>query len=178
MASAGHFGVVQIERGSEVGRGDVRLSVGTIARVYEPRCIASGRWLVLALGTNRLGIERWLSEEPYPRAEVRAFPGVAGRVAGDLEWAVLSGRMRRVLSDLDEFGDAVTPETFELGDDPTLWSFRLADLGPFAELDRQRLLAAPTVSERNALLGELIDEVNVTNKMRLKIDEEAGEGGG
>ena len=178
MASDCHFGVVLIERGSEVGGGDVRMGVGTSARVHEAQRIANGRWLVVALGGCRLRVDRWLPDAPYPRAEVRAFPDATGRDVEEPARANLNERMRRVLPDLAGLEELVAPATVDLGADSAHWSFRLADLGPFTELDRQRLLEVGSVLERNALLSELVEEVDGINKLRLKIGEEAGEGWG
>ena len=87
MASDRRFGVVLIERGSEVGGGDVRLKIGAIARVQEARRMADGRWLVRAVGIHRLRVRRWLPDGPYPMAEVEVFPDAAGVVVEEGEWA-------------------------------------------------------------------------------------------
>src|SRR5437588_1623504 len=66
----GRFGVVLIERGSEVGGGDVRVSVGTGARIVESAELPDGRWLLMVVGVERVGVRRWLPDDPYPQAEV------------------------------------------------------------------------------------------------------------
>ena len=53
------FGVVLIERGSEVGGGDVRTDVGTLARVVRAEEQPDGRWAVVALGVGRIRVDRW-----------------------------------------------------------------------------------------------------------------------
>ncbi|HEV7759443.1 MAG TPA: LON peptidase substrate-binding domain-containing protein, partial [Acidimicrobiales bacterium] len=63
------FGVVLIERGSEVGGGDVRTGVGTLARILQAEQAADGRWALMAVGARRIRIDRWLPDDPYPRAE-------------------------------------------------------------------------------------------------------------
>ena len=52
------FGVVLIERGSEVRGGDARFGVGTVARIVsvEP---SSGSILLLASGASRFEVVRW-----------------------------------------------------------------------------------------------------------------------
>ena len=70
MATDGAFGVVLIARGSEVGGGDERVDVGTIARVTHLTELEDGRMLVMARGVERVLVERWLDDGPYPRAEV------------------------------------------------------------------------------------------------------------
>ena len=173
MAGDRKFGVVLIERGSEVGGGDVRTDVGTAVQVVELRPIAASRWVVVVAGTERITVDRWLSDDPYPRAEVSAFPDEPGLSVNAREWKVLKRRMRQVLAGLVELGDTVAQATFELGDDPVRGSFQLAGLGPFSDLDRQRVLCTPGVSGRCALLTELLSDVAVLARLRLGSSEEA-----
>ena len=173
MAGDRKFGVVLIERGSEVGGGDVRTDVGTAVQVVELRPIAASRWVVVVAGTERITVDRWLSDDPYPRAEVSAFPDEPGPSVDAQEWKALKRRMRQVLAALAELGDTVARATFELGDDPVMGSFQLASLGPFSDLDRQRVLCTPSVSGRCALLTELLSDVAVLARLRLGSSEEA-----
>ena len=62
------FGVCLIERGSEVGGGDFRSGIGTVATVQEAAELPDGRWAVVTVGTRRIRVERWLDDDPYPRA--------------------------------------------------------------------------------------------------------------
>jgi len=173
MAGDRKFGVVLIERGSEVGGGDVRTDVGTVAQVVELRPIADDRWVVVVAGTERIAVDRWLSDDPYPRAEVSAFPDEPGPSVDAREWKALKRQMRQVLAGLAELGDTVAQATFELGDDPVMGSFQLAGLGPFSDLDRQRVLCTPGVSGRCALLTELLSDVAALARLRLGAGEEA-----
>ena len=173
MAGDRKFGVVLIERGSEVGGGEVRTDVGTVAQVVQLRPIADDRWVVVVAGTERITVDRWLSDNPYPRAEVSAFPDEPGPSVDAQEWKALKRRMRQVLAALAELGDTVARATFELGDDPVMGSFQLASLGPFSDLDRQRVLCTPGVSGRCALLTELLSDVAVLARLRLGSSEEA-----
>src|SRR3954467_3772112 len=66
----GRFGVVLIERGKEVGGGDSRFSVGTVARIVEAARTPDGRYLLATVGGERLRVRRWLDDAPYPRAEI------------------------------------------------------------------------------------------------------------
>ena len=173
MAGDRKFGVVLIERGNEVGGSDVRTDVGTVVQVVECRPIAANRWVVLVVGTERITVDRWLSDDPYPRAEVSSFPDKPGPSVNAQDWKDLKHRMRQVLASLTELGDAVARATFELGDDPVMGSFQLAGLGPFADLDRQRVLCTPGVSGRCALLTELLSDVAALARLRLEAGEEA-----
>jgi Lon protease-like protein len=68
------FGVVLITRGSEVGGGDQRVDVGTVARIEQVVDVGEGRMLVTARGLGRVRVRHWLPDDPYPRAEVDDLP--------------------------------------------------------------------------------------------------------
>src|SRR5258707_10636188 len=70
LAGDGTFGVVLIERGSEVGGGDVRFDVGTRTRIHRAEQLDDGRWVLLTVGTERISVRRWLPDDPFPRAEI------------------------------------------------------------------------------------------------------------
>ena len=60
----GTFGVVLIERGSEVGGGDVRFGTGTSAQIVNAGFIDDERMAVMAVGEGRIRIEEWLGDDP------------------------------------------------------------------------------------------------------------------
>ena len=64
-ASHAEFGVVLIDRGSEVGGGDVRSDVGVVARVLQVAAMDAGRFAVISVGTRRIRITQWLEDDPY-----------------------------------------------------------------------------------------------------------------
>lgn len=64
------FGVVLIERGSEVGGGEVRLRVATVARILDVSRQEDGTLGVFAVGTSRVEVLEWLPDAPYPAAIV------------------------------------------------------------------------------------------------------------
>lgn len=161
------FGVVLIERGSEVGGGDVRTGVGTVARIVEAREAADGRWAVLAVGVRRIRVVRWLPDDPYPRAEVEGWddppPGAdfGGRLA-----AVLSS-LRAVVALKGEVGDPVAAVPSALADDPLLAAYQACWLAPVTTLDKQHLLEADTPDARLALLEHLLQEEREVLDLRL-----------
>jgi Lon protease-like protein len=167
LAADRELGVVLIERGSEVGGGDVRSDVGTVARIVEARELPDGRWALLAIGARRLRVEAWMPDDPYPVAEVSDWPDVepgpghAGAVADAV------ARLRTVLDLAAEAGDDAAPATIELSDDPVLAAMQAASLGPFGSFDRQLLLAAPTPEDRVARLAALLDDAEQVLRLRL-----------
>ncbi|CAN5260620.1 LON peptidase substrate-binding domain-containing protein [soil metagenome] len=162
------FGVVLIERGSEVGGGDVRSDVGTLAQVMRAEETPDGRWGVIAVGTERLRIDGWLADDPYPQARVEAWPDEPPTDLTPLaeRYATQVSALRRVLAMAAEMGASVDA-IVELPDDPLAGSHHLAALAPVGALDRQRLLAAPGPERRVEVFAELIDDVAATLEAQL-----------
>ena len=167
LAGDPEFGVVLIERGSEVGGDDTRTSVGTVARIQEVVELPDGRFAVGSVGTRRIRVTTWLADDPYPRAEVEDWPDPAPGPGGALllEAAIL--RLRRVLAMAAEAGDPAPPSTIELSDDPVLASYQASALAPVGPFDQQRLLAAESVDQRLTLLVELLDDAAALLELRL-----------
>ncbi|KBA87736.1 hypothetical protein AO34_01654 [Mycobacterium tuberculosis M1704] len=72
------FGVVLISRGREVGGGDTRCDVGTLARITECADAGSGRYMLRCRVGERIRVCDWLPDDPYPRAKVRFWPDQPG----------------------------------------------------------------------------------------------------
>lgn len=64
------FGVVGIVDGADVDAEPLTYTVGCVAQVEQVTRLPDGRADVVARGVERLRVSRWLSAEPYPRAEV------------------------------------------------------------------------------------------------------------
>ena len=160
VAGSGEFGVVLIQRGSEVGGGEVRSDVGTIARIVRTERLDDGTSAVLAAGTSRIRITKWLADNPYPCAEVVAW---SEEVVNDRDrllehYALRTSEVRRLLALGCELGLACAPATFDVPDNPETGSFALSMLTPVGAFDRQRLLCAPDPLRRLEILGQLIDD--------------------
>ena len=155
LAGDGEFGVVLIERGSEVGGGDARFSVGTVARIVEAGRLPDGRYLLATIGTRRLRVRRWLSEDPYPRAEVALLDDVGAPGAVDDDLAELERELRRVSALAAELGQPAAVGV-TLSDDAVRASFEAAAAAPLGPLDAQRLLELDDTSARLADLRELL----------------------
>jgi Lon protease-like protein len=166
----GEFGVVLIERGSEVGGGETRTKVGTVARIVDARSFPDGRWALGAVGTRRIRVSRWLPDDPYPRAEVEDWPDPAPSPALGPELADLVTRLRRVLARATEMGEVVAPATVELDDDPVLASYQAAAAAPLGPSDRQSLLSAAGVKERVRELVALLAEEEAVLAQRLALE--------
>lgn len=154
VAGDGRFGVVCISRGSETGGGDERVAVGTTARVEATSALPDGRSLLVAVGEARIRVRAWVTEEPYPTAEVADAPdtGPPADAAGLARAAAALARARALVAEL---GQPAGPRPTAGAD--TAWA--LCEAAPIGLYDRQRLLEAPGEAERLELLGRLCHEV-------------------
>ncbi|HEX9644159.1 MAG TPA: LON peptidase substrate-binding domain-containing protein [Acidimicrobiia bacterium] len=167
MAGDGSFGVVLIERGSEVGGGDHRFDVGTVAQVVRVGRLDESRLAVVAMGRARVRIIRWLPDEPYPQAEGVELPEIApyGDHAALLEAA--RHRYRRTMALASEMGVDVGVADPDLPEDPTEAGWHLVDSAPVEQLDRQRLLEESDPVVRLHMLLRLLDDRATLLEARL-----------
>jgi Lon protease-like protein len=162
LAGDGEFGVVLIERGNEVGGGDTRFSTGTVARIVAAGRLPDGRYLLATVGTRRLRVRTWLSDDPFPRAEVELLgEGDTSVDAHDVR-ADVERVLKRVLAMAAELGEAPQAVGVELDDDPVQAGYQAAAAAPIGPLDAQRLLELNDPAERLAQLhGLLADQAEV-----------------
>ena len=155
LGGDGEFGVVLIARGSEVGGGDQRVDVGTVARIDRAAELEDGRMLVIARGDRRVRVDHWLAEQPYPRAEVVELPVERG-ADHDRALAAAEVAVRRLRSLMSELGDvpALPPDLEITGDNESI-AWQLCAQAPLNLMDRQQLLAAATLEDQLADLAEL-----------------------
>jgi len=161
------FGVVLIRRGSEVGGGDQRCDVGTRARVLEARQAPDSRWSVAAVGLQRLRVQRWLPDDPYPWAEVRPMPDAPGPPVDEASYRRVEDALRRLLAGLVELDEPAVDLSFEVADDPGLGSLQLAALAPITAHDRQEVLECDRADGRLALLTQLLADAQKVTDLRL-----------
>ena len=140
------FGVVLMSRGSEVGGGEQRMTIGTVASVTEIG--TTDEFLGLeSFGSRRFRVNDWLPDDPYPIAEIDFIP--------DLMWedslmparVHLESQVRTLLALASEFGELVFGADIELSDDPVSAAWQLAGILPIGELDRFDLLSSQSAEE-------------------------------
>jgi uncharacterized protein len=173
LAGDGEFGVVLIERGQEVGGGDVRFGVGTVARIVQTAELPDGRWLLDAVGTERFRVTEWLPEDPYPLALVEALddepaddgPG-AGSEAAERRTAV-ERLLRQVLALQVELGMPAPSAVRTLDENPAVAAFEAALLSPIGPMDAQKVLEAPGTAARLALLETVLQEAKEFLERRI-----------
>lgn len=152
------LGIVLIERGREVGGGDVRFSVGTEARIVQSAALPDGRWVLVLVGQRRIRIDRWLGEAPFPRAEVTALEEDRGGPDATSVRDALEHRVRRALALKAELGEWDGDLTPSLPDDPAHAVWHAGGMGLLGEVDAQRLLETDGLDARLALLTSLLDD--------------------
>jgi uncharacterized protein len=155
------FGVVLIERGHEVGGGDVRFSVGTLARIIRLAQSSDGRYLLTTVGTRRIRVTEWLDDAPYPRARVVDLDDI---VEGELreQRSAVERLLREVAALWVRLDPRASGLEIELAADPVSASYEAAALAPIGPLDAQAILETDDVAERFRLLGEALrNEIDV-----------------
>jgi Lon protease-like protein len=170
LAGDQEFGVVLIERGSEVGGGDVRFDVGTLAHVVQASELPDGRFALAVVGVERFRVDRWLPDEPYPRAEIVELAELADTepaidtialveelVAGVQELHALAARLQGLAE----------PPAVSVSPDPAQASFELAALAALGPLDAQRLLELPDTGARLRALGTFVPEAVALLRARI-----------
>lgn len=165
----GELGVVLIERGSEVGGGDVRTGVGTVARLVQAAALDDGRWAVVVVGVRRVRVVRWLDDDPYPRAVLADWPDddEPGGDPPDLDAVVR--RLRTALALAAELGEASAPATVEISDDPATATLQAAALAPIGPADQQALLEIPGTGTRATQLVAVLDDAIDLLRARLAL---------
>jgi uncharacterized protein len=167
LAGDRRFGVVLIERGSEVGGGDVRTDLGTVARIVEAAELPDGRWFLACVGTGRIRVARWLPDDPYPQAEVDDLPEPPPSAADREGLAAVVPLLRRVLALANELGDPAAPATVELDPDPAVAAWQVVALAPAGPADIHRLLAVDDPGDRLRRLAALLADQAELLELRL-----------
>jgi Lon protease-like protein len=140
------FGVVLIERGPEVGGGEKRLGIGTLASVADIGTVDQFYGLE-SIGTQRFRVNAWLPDDPYPLADIDFIP--------DLIWddslmparVHLETKVRNLLAFASEFGDLQYGPDTALSDNPMDACWQLAGVLPVGGLDQVDLLQSQSASE-------------------------------
>jgi Lon protease-like protein len=161
------FGVVLIDRGSEVGGGDSRAGVGVVARMLHVATIDSDRFALVTVGTRRIRVTRWLPDDPYPRAEVDDWPDDDDGGVPPERIAATMARARSCAGLAVEMGDQSSVPEVELTGDPSFDSFLLAAVSPFGPADRYAALCATDAATRVELIDRLLGDVEAGLRFRL-----------
>lgn len=168
------FGTVMISRGAEVGGGDQRTDVGTIVRIDDHIAVGPRLFHLQCTVGDRVRVDRWLGDDPYPRAHVTAWPDeplpAGTRIdTADLitEITALHGLLARAAEDQ---GRPAPPRPLfdDLPADPGAAVYDLARLVPLGPADRFALLTSPDAAHRAAVLSAAIDTAQDVARFHLQ----------
>ena len=165
------FGVVLIERGDEVGGGEKRMTLGTIASVINIGTTQEFYGLE-SYGTQRFRVTSWLPDDPYPLAVIEFIP--------DLIWDdtlldsknQLETKVRQLLAFASEFTNLQFGATTALSDDPMEACWQLAGILPIGELDQMDLLSSASAEE---LISRTFEIVTTADQTLRDIMDQQGE---
>ena len=161
------FGVVLIERGHEVGGGDTRFGVGTVAHIREVAELPDGRSALGCVGTRRFTVRSWLPDDPYPVALVDERPeGALGETTRE-HLGIAEGAVRRALTLASELDEGPTPVSFHLHPDPAVAAWQLVAVAPLGPADHQRLLEIDDAAARLNVLTALAADASALLAYRL-----------
>lgn len=160
---SGSFGVVLLERGHEVESSwtrspdqDCLSRVGTVAEILEVTGRVEDGFELLAVGSRRFSLGRFLPGKPYLRAEVDFL--------GEPDGSYPPGLPRRLLQLYSGYAELVTARTGRpvagmtdaVPDNVNLLTYHVAATLPLPPSQRQELLAAPDAATRLRLLSDLL----------------------
>jgi Lon protease-like protein len=152
------FGVVLIERGQEVGGGDQRFGLGTVAEIREVGRHEDGRYSVVAVGNRRVEVRAWLPDDPYPLADVEPVADAAGPGDDEELLARAERAVRRCLTLKAELDEPAWPAQVGVDADPDVAMWQLAAVAPLGPIDQLELLASTSAASLLARLAELAEE--------------------
>ena len=166
------FGVVLIERGPEVGGGEKRLPIGTIASVIDIGTLEQF-YGIESVGSQRFRVNAWLPDDPYPMADIDFIP--------DLIWddslmparVHLETKVRKLLAFASEFGDLQYGPDTEISDDPINACWQLAGVLPVGQLDQIDLLSSQSADELISRTYEIVTTLDKT--LQEMIDQQGRE---
>jgi uncharacterized protein len=149
------FGSVGIREGYEVGDHGAQslFRVGVRLQLTESEAREDGTFDIVAVGRDRIRLDRLRPTDTFPLGEVRELPESAAPVDDELVGTARATftAYRHRLSEI-----ATDPLTGPLPQDPTYLSWTLAACAPLPMAERQRLLEADDAGTRLELVVTLL----------------------
>jgi Lon protease-like protein len=173
LSGAREFGVVLIAAGREVGGGDARLDVGSMAHIVECQDVGDGRFRLECEMRERIRVTSWLDDDPYPKAVVEPWPDEPGMTVTGADIGVVEDRLMEVFERIASSQSAHLPPRHELlgepqpGDDAGKRLYALAARTPMGQADRYSVLAAATAAARLDVLRDAIETVAAMVEFQL-----------
>lgn len=169
------FGVVLIAAGREVGGGDARSDVGTMAHITEVGDYGDGRYRLNCVMAERIRVLEWQPDNPYPRAAFEIWPDDAGEPVDtdairDIEDSMIALFERIAAARGADVNGRDILAGADAAPDAAMWLYALTSRLPMGQADRYAVLAAPTVSARVAALREAVETVSALVEFQLSGD--------
>ncbi|TSD97215.1 peptidase S16 [Skermania sp. ID1734] len=164
------FGVVLIARGHEVGGGEQRTDLGTIARIDDCVSYSDSRYILRCTGTDRIRVQQWLPDDPYPRAEVQRWPAGTA-VPSDAAVAEVLDRAEEIAALHSQLakraGQQIPRYSRPRPQKDGRIAYSLASQLPLSDADRQAVLAAADPEAQLLVLAAALDDVIAALRFRL-----------
>jgi uncharacterized protein len=159
------FGVVMIERGSEVGGGDVRRLVGTAVVAARIQPLDEGHFAVAGIGRRRIRVLEWMHDDPHPWAMVEDWPESVEIGRGEAppnadHWDVIADNLRtRANVLLDTYGSPPVEHDQFVSQPSTVRLYSLAHRLPVGPADLQALLESDSLARRIDVMQEVVSHL-------------------
>ena len=160
------FGVVLIARGPEVGGGEKRLEIGTIASVTDIGTLDQF-YGIESVGGQRFRVNAWLPDDPYPMADIDFLPVLVWNDSLTLARENLELKVRNLLAFASEFGDLQYGPDTELSEDLMDSCWQLAGILPVGPLDQVDLLKSQSAEELISKTYEVVVTLEETLKSMI-----------
>jgi len=176
LAGERTFGVVLIAAGREVGGDDTRCDVGTLAHIIAAQDEGDGRYRIGCEMRERIRVEQWHDDDPYPRATVVPWPDEPGDTVTGADIADIEDRVMALFERIAAARQASLPPQVELlgeaepGDDAGTRLYTLAARIPMGQADRYSILEAPSAAARLAALSDAVETVAALVEFQLAGD--------
>ena len=126
------------------------------------------------VGGERIRVDAWLEDDPYPRADVRPWPDHPEDSVTEPEFSELRDQITalyQLIGKLAEAEGSIPPDQPEFSDLPAGSGERLFTLAaqvPMGQSDRQDVLEALGASDRLQVLTDAIESVSDIVRFRLQ----------
>jgi Lon protease-like protein len=166
------FGVVLIAAGREVGGGDARSDVGTLAHITDVTDFGDGRYRLNCVMAERIRVLEWQPDNPYPRAAVEVWADEPGEPVGadairDVEDRMIALFERIAAARGAEISGRDIVAGADAAPDAAMWLYALTARLPMGQADRYAVLAAPTNAARVAALSDAVETVTALVEFQL-----------
>jgi Lon protease-like protein len=166
------FGVVLIAAGREVGGGDTRSDVGSLARIAECADLGEGRYRLRCVMGERIRVLEWHPDDPYPQAAIELWQDEPGDTVGVDAIRGVEDQMVALFERIaaargaDVNGHDIVAGADASGD-AAMWLYALASRLPMGQADRYAILAAPTVAARLVALRDAVETITAMVEFQL-----------